>query len=144
MNILLWFSYFSVLVATDCFTKQSSKKLLEGASYPVFFATKGIIACLFFLITSKFQFGLDLVSAIFSFLYALVVLLTVYSNMITLQYLPVAYKSVILSFVSLFVTSSLGVLLFNESINFRIVLRIILMFTASLLIFLRTKKQGRS
>ena len=143
MNIFLWVSYFTILVATDCFTKLSSKKLLEGASYPVFFATKGIVACIFFLFTSKLQLGLDSVSAIFSFLYALVVLLTVYSNMKTLQAIPVAYKSVILSFVSLFVTSSLGVILFNEALSFRIVLRIIIMFAASLLIFFERKsKEG--
>lgn len=143
MELLLWFLFFAVGLGGNCFSKLSSNQLRDGGAYSVFFAINSVIACLFFWVTNGFQLQLDGVTAVFSLLYAVVVLLSLYSQMTALQSIPIAYLAIVGSAANLLLTSLLGVVLFQETFTWQAACRILLMLLASVLLFLERKEKGR-
>jgi len=137
----LWFLFFAVGLGGNCFSKLSSNQLRDSGAYSVFFAINSVVACLFFWITNGFQLQLDGVTAVFSLLYAVVVLLSLYSHMTALQSIPIAYLAIVSSTANLLLTSLFGVLLFEETFAWLSACRILLMLAASILIFLERKEK---
>lgn len=141
--VYVWsFLMFIFLVGGHIFSKFSSREVGEGGKvgYPIFLIVTGVTACLFFWTTGGFHLQLNLLTAVYSMIYGLVVLVVNVTLLKAYQLAKVSDANLINSVGSLVVTSVMGGLLFREEVTFSVVLRNGIMLAAMFLVFFDMKK----
>ncbi len=141
----LFLLFFAGTLGGHCFSKLSSNRIggSGGKEFPLFFVVNGTIACLFFLISGGLRLQWEGITLLFALIYAGVVLLSLYSNMMVLQRMPIAYVSISSGAATLLLTALLGVVLFREQPSWQTAARIGLMLAASALIFAERRGSER-
>ncbi len=127
----------AVAVAGQCTSKLSSIKIANNGSlsYNVFLIINSIIGCFYFWITAGFIIKINLVTFLFSLLYAVGVLLSLYSNFKVLQLVAISDVQIISNSCYLISTVCLGFILFNEKPTIIKFIRLGLMLIAFIIIF---------
>lgn len=133
---------FVFLVGGNVFSKLSSNKVggKGKAGYPLFLVVTGVTACLFFWIVAGFRLQLNGLTAVYSAIYGIVVLIVNVFQVKSYQLANVANVNVVRNACSLVVGTAMGSLLFREEVTFSVVLRVVIMLAAMLLVFADMKK----
>ena len=111
------------------------------AKYTLFLIVNGLVACLFFWISSGFHLALNLTTLLYSIAYALIVTVALVSNLMVYKFATISGVSILSSTFGLTGSLMLGFLLFDENIGMKHVLRVLIMLVATFLVFLDNKKR---
>ena len=138
MDIVLLFALFALVgIGANVFSKLCSNTVTHDstARYSLVLIINSIVACFFFLCFSGFRIRLNTQTLIFASVYALVVALSVISNVIVYRYASISNVNVISSACAMICTAALGVLFFSEDFNLTSAARIVIMMLAILFVF---------
>lgn len=95
----------------------------------------GTVACVFFLISGGFRISANAPTVMHSAIYAVIVTVSLVLNLIAYRLINIASLTVILSALGLITTSAVGMIIFSEPFEAKILLRIAIMLAATILIF---------
>ena len=125
-----------------CCEKMNSKTVAakKGVAYVVALLLNGLIACLFFAISSKFQIWYTHKTLAFAALYAAIATASIVIALKLYQISSVSNVVLIRSAASMILTSVLGWTLFQEKVYLKDVLRNVCMICASVFVFLSVKE----
>lgn len=146
------FLFLTILFLTSFGGKAFSKLCSDAVvghskvRYAVFMVVNGSVACLFFFISGGFSVDVNFPTLLYSAVYALIVVVSLVSNMIALKYVNIVTMTVVTGALGLISTSAVGIWLFNESIDAEKIIRIVIMTAAVVLFALdgKTAKKERS
>ena len=140
------FLLLSILFITSFGGKAFSKLCSDAVvghskdRYAVFMAVNGAVASVFFFISGGFRVEVNLPTFAYAAVYALIVVLSLISNMVALKYMNVVTLTVVTGTLGLIATSATGAWLFDEIIDTKNILRIAIMVAAVILFALDEKK----
>lgn len=140
--ILLFFIFALASLFGKIFDKLSSVAVSGSPKimYTVFFIINGLTACIFFLATSGFNVAINAATAIFSLVYAVVVLLSIITTYVAYELISVAGVNVTANASSLVGLSIISFFLFNEPIVLTTVIKVVIMIVAVSFIFIDSRK----
>ena len=140
--IVLWLSLIALsTLGGKAFTKLCSNAVTGGSRvrYLFYLTVNASVACVFFWISGGFRVQVNSLTLLYSFLYALVVFLSLVSSLLIYRYATVAGVNIITSLLGLVVSVGVGLAVFSESLDFSKILRILVMMLAALFVFLDAK-----
>ena len=128
---------FAASVGSKIFGKLCSNIIATSSvsSYALYQIASGSVACIFFFISGGFRLELNLVTVIYSIIFALIVAISIIS-ILAYKVTNVSMVTILSSTTTIIGTSLLGALVFRETVSLRTVLRIAIMLLAVLLTFL--------
>ena len=143
--ILLFFIFALASLFGKIFGKLSSVAVSGSPKimYTVFFVINGLTACIFFLATSGFNVAINAATAIYSLIYAVVVLLSIITTYAAYQLISVAGVDVTANASSLVGLSIISFFLFNEPIVLTTVIKVVIMILAVSFIFVDSRNQEK-
>ena len=113
------------------------------SNYAFYQIASGTVACIFFLISGGFKLQINLPTAIYSIIFALVVAISVVT-LAAYRLTNISMVTILSSTVSIIGTSLLGALVFSEKVGLRTILRIVIMLVAVVLAFLDSEKNAKN
>ena len=128
---------FVATVGSRIFGKLCSNIISTSSvsSYALYQIASGTVACIFFFISGGFRLQINLVTAIYSLIFALIVAVSVLS-ILAYKVVNVSMVTILSSTTTIIGTSLLGALVFKESLEFTTVIRILIMLVAVVFTFL--------
>jgi len=109
------------------------------AKYTLYFLTTSVVACGVFYAFSGFNLSVNLTTAVYGFLYAIIVFFSLISSLLVYNYGTVSTINIIANAGIMIVGPIFGKLLFGDAFDWRRLLRIGLMLGAVLLVFLDSR-----
>lgn len=146
MNIAVLFIISSAAtLGCKIFSKLCSNSVVgrNRARYPLFLIVNGFVACLFFLIAGGFKLSYNFITLAYSLIYAIVVAVILISTLMVYKFATIAGVNIISSAFNLAGSLVIGYLVFDENIDIRSVLRVIVMLIAVTLVFFDTKNTSK-
>ena len=142
MLILYISLLFLSAIGSKVFSKLSSNIVVGSsiASYSMYLIFNGAVACIFFFISANFKLSLNLATAVYSLIFALVVVMSL-SCVYTYKFTDITTVTILTSTFGLVGTSVLGIILFDEEITLNKVIRILMMLVAVILTFCDKNKR---
>ena len=144
-TVLLLVSLFAAL-GGKIFSKLCSNAVVGNSNgrYAIFMAVNGTVACAFFFVWGGFRVSANLPTLMYAAVYAVIVVISLISNMLALKYINIATLTVVLSAFGLVTTSAVGALLFNETPDLTKITRIAVMLAAVILFAVDGKVNNKS
>lgn len=141
---ILLSALFLSLLGGQTFSKMCSNGIPNNSKsgYAMFLAITGFTACIFFAAISGFKLTLNALTVWYSFAYAACVCLSLICQLKAYQYADISSVTAVKSACSLITTSVVGCLLFNENITPVNILRVVMMLSVIILIFVDVKKNS--
>lgn len=142
------FLLLSILFITSFGGKAFSKLCSDAVvghskdRYAVFMAVNGAVASVFFFISGGFRVEVNLPTLAYAAVYALIVVLSLISNMVALKYMNIVTLTVVTGTLGLIATSATGAWLFDEIIDTEKILRVAIM-VAAVVLFALDGKMGK-
>ena len=142
--IPVYLSLFAVMTLGELLFAKGCSNAVDRAGrtgYALFMFFNGVVSCMFFATVSGFRLTCTPITLVFAALFAAVVLVSLLSTLCAYTIADIANVSVINSACTLLVTTFMGVWLFRESFDWNKGLRVVLMLTATFLVFWDTRKR---
>ena len=146
MNIIIFVALIFVSsIGSKIFGKLCSNLVIGGsvASYALYFMFNGTVACIFFFVSGGFKLSLNLPTAIYSVIFAIIVVLSIV-GLLAYKLADVSSITIITSTSALVATSMLGAFIFKENVDLTTVVRILIMLVAVTLTFLDKRKASHA
>ena len=112
------------------------------ASYSLYLMFNGAIACIFFFISSNFKLSINLATALYSLIFAFVVIMSLI-GIFMYRFTNIATVTILTSACGLVATSALGIILFDEAITVNKIIQILIMLVAVTLTFYDKNKRSK-
>lgn len=139
MDIILSFALTAVAgLGGQAFTKLCSNILTQSsvAKYSLVLMVNSFVASIVFFLISGLRIAINTATLIYSVLYALIVAVILITNFIVYRLVNISNANIMSRASGMVCSVLIGVLLFSESIDFKNLLRILLMLVAILFVFL--------
>ena len=143
MNIVLLFLLLAASsLGAKAFSKLCSNMLAENsvAKYSLVLILTSLIACGFFFVSGGFHLAISGMTLLYSAIYALVVAVSVVSNLMVYRYASISDVNVTTSACGMICTALIGYVFFAEEVSLRGILRLAIMLAAIVLVFLDQKQ----
>ena len=134
---------FLVCVFSNCITRFCSNTANRSGAegYAVFLIVTAVVACIFFFSSNHFQVTVTLPTLLYALTYAMIAITCNVYGLKVLLYADVASVTVISSACGLITTSGIGILLFQETLDWLKTARIFAMLCAIIFVFLDGRKK---
>ena len=146
MNVpLLLFLSAIVSLGARAFSKLSSNIVIghSKARYALFYAINSTVACAFFIVADEFRVELNLLTFIYSLVFALLVAASLFVSLWMLKFATISGVNILSSSFSLVLSSAMGFLAFSEELTAIKLLRIALMILAAVFVFLDEGRKSK-
>ena len=144
--IIAWILYIIFGFGTSVAQKNSSVVISVDSKKPtsqVYIIVISVVACIFFFITSGFNLKTNLISIIYSLVFAVICILSNLVALIIYRYFDVANVAVVNNVGTIILTTIMGLIIFDEKITFSVAVKVVLMIIAVILVFLSNGKGKR-
>ena len=145
MNIpFLIFLSALVSLGARAFSKLSSN-IVVGASkarYALFYAINSTVSCVFFIVADGFRVELNLITFIYSLVFAILVAASLFVSLRMLKLATISGVNILSSSFSLVLSSAMGFLAFSEELTAIKLIRIALMILAAVFVFIDEDRQS--
>lgn len=141
MNLLYYLCMFA-FTATGTFANQKyARSIRSYAELFVYAFITGCVASLFFYALSGFCIRLNGITILYGAVFAFVVICGYFFSLPVYRFMGVAEAGVFSSTIKLTMSYVFGMLIFDENIDIRAIVRFLVMFVCAFLMYLSTKKK---
>lgn len=148
MNSIVLLFVISSLAALGgkLLSKLCSDNVVGGSTsaYTLFLTVNGLVACFFFWLFGGFRIALNRATLIYSIVYAIVITFILIFGLLIYKLATIAGVNIISAGFSLLGSMLIGYLLFDETIDLRTALRVLVMLIASILVFFDLREHDPS
>lgn len=145
--VSLYLALFALTTLVELVCAKGCSNAIERGGrrgYALFMFLNGVVSCLFFATVSGFRLTVTPITLLFSLLFAAAVLVSLLATLCAYTIADIANVSVINSACTLLVTTGVGSLLFHEAFGWSKAVRVVLMLSATVLVFLDTRRRKKA
>lgn len=144
MNFIYYLATFVFNTSATYANQKYARNLKSYAELFVYAIVTGCVASLFFYAISGFCIKLNGITLLYSGIFALVVISGYYCSLPVYRFMGVAEAGVFSSTLKLTLSYIFGILLYDENVDIRAIIRFLIMILCSLFMYLSLKKKVKS
>ena len=113
------------------------------SAYALYFTVHSLVACIFFIVSSGGNPELNLPTIIYSLLLAATILINMLISMLMLRYASILGSGLLTSPFKIFLTSLVGVIMFNEALTSTVLIRVAILTLSAALVYTDVRIQAK-